>query len=191
MNAGEVLHLTGANGTGKTSLLRIIAGALPPAGGEILWNDKSFFDEEAARDAAPRFTFLPADDRALKPLETAAENLGFWASLWGLKDTAADDALCLLDMKKHAGKSVRHLSAGQRRRLSIARALMKPADVWLLDEPFNGLDAEAQMLLSAALEIHMAKGGLAVIASHVALDPPRQGRLQRLDLAQFMQKNAA
>jgi len=86
---------------------------------------------------------------------------------------------------------VRHLSAGQRRRLSIARTIMKPAVLWLLDEPFNGLDAEAQALLSAALEKHMANGGLAVIASHLPVEPPRQGRLQRLDMAQFMPKIAA
>ena len=178
LGPGDVLHLAGANGSGKTSLLRIMAGALPASGGAVFWDGKDFLENGAAAHNA-RFSFLPSDDRALKVLETCAENLQFWAAINGGGDISA--ALDALNMTKIKDRAVKFLSTGQRRRLSLARMLLKPAVLWLLDEPFNGLDAEATALFRAALDKHIGNGCIAVIASHLPLDPPKQGALYRLE----------
>ncbi len=179
LNPGDILHLAGANGSGKTSLLRIMAGALPQAAGDIFWDGKNFLENGAAAHNS-RFSFLPSDDRALKVLETCAENLQFWADVAAVPANI-DTALDAMDMAKLKTRAVKYLSAGQRRRLSLARVLLKPAVLWLLDEPFNGLDAEASVLFRTALDTHIASGGMAVIASHHAIDPPRHGTLYRLE----------
>ena len=183
VGAGDLLHLAGANGSGKTSLLRIMAGALPPAAGEVLWDGKDFLENGAGHHNS-RFSFLPSDDRALKVLETCGENLEFWNAIAG-GSANIDRALAAMDMTKLKTRAVKYLSAGQRRRLSLARVLLKPAVLWLLDEPFNGLDAEAAGLFRAALDAHIASGGMAVIASHHTIDPPKQGALYRLEPGSF------
>lgn len=167
LSAGGVLRLAGVNGAGKTSLLRIAAGALPCAGGQMLWDGADILENGAAVHNA-RFSFLPADDRDLKLLETARENLAFWARLWAIDDRhgAVEGALAAMGLSALADAPVRILSAGQKRRLSLTRMVMKPAPLWLMDEPFNALDDAAIALLMQALQDHLAKGGMAVLATH-------------------------
>lgn len=190
LDAGEILHLSGRNGVGKSSLLRVLAGALPPAAGEILWAGRPFL-ADGAEEHAKRFSFLSADDRSLKVLETAAENLAFWAEITGCEEGAASAALTSMGIAALRDTPVRSFSAGQKRRLSLSRLLLKQTRLWLLDEPFNGLDAPASALFMAALARHCAAGGMAVVASHLPLELPAGGlhaghvgvALRRLELA--------
>jgi len=167
LRAGDVLRLAGANGAGKTSLLRIAAGALPHAAGRILWDGVDILENKGAPHHA-RFAFLPADDRDLKLLETARENLRFWAALWQLQTpvAAVDAALSAMGLLPLANAPVRILSAGQKRRLSLARVILKQSPLWLLDEPFNALDDTAIQLLSQAMAAHLAAGGMVMMATH-------------------------
>lgn len=179
--AREVVQLSGPNGTGKTSLLRIMAGALPFEG-EVLWNDGDFLENGAAAHAS-RFAFLPADDKYLKSLETGRETLAFWARLSGIAPAAVDDALAAVALTDLRDQAVKYFSSGQRRRLGLARILMQNVPLWLLDEPLNGLDTDSAALFRHALDRHVASGGMAVVASHLAVDPPAQGTLRRIILS--------
>lgn len=179
LGAGDVVHLAGPNGAGKTSLLRIMCGALPPFAGKILWEGRDFLENGRAAHAG-RFAFLPSDDRSLKGLETAGESLRFWAEFSGGGDARA--ALKKMDILSLKDTPVRRLSAGQRRRLSLARVFLRDVPLWLLDEPFNGLDMASYDLFMAALEAHCKAGGMAVIASHYAVEAPKSGRLKRLEV---------
>ncbi len=180
MAEGDVVHLAGPNGAGKTSLLRVMAGALP-FDGRILWQERDFLENGASAHAA-RFAFLPASDTHLKLLETAYENIAFWARLWGVGDDICAAALRAMGLHDLRDRPVRYFSAGQKRRLGLARVLMKGSKLWLFDEPLNGLDAESMALFRIALEHHIAKGGVAVIASHYPVDPPDTGTLRRITL---------
>jgi len=163
---GAAAILTGPNGAGKSSLLRIVAGALPSFAGQVLWNGESFL-ENGHGVHARRFAFVPPDDRALKLLETVGETLSFWARLRDLPHAAIGHGLAAMGLGPLRDTPVRLLSAGQRRRLSVARALMQEeSPLWLFDEPFNGLDAAAEGLFLSALLRHRARGGMALIASH-------------------------
>lgn len=164
---GEILHLAGPNGAGKSSLMRIMCGILPAAEGRILWQGRPYLEEGRAGHSV-RFSFLPPDDRSLKMQETANENLLFWAKFHGTKDIdkKCEEALAAIDMNDLRDTPVRYLSAGQKRRLSLARVFVKDAPLWLLDEPLNALDAHAAALFAAAVDRHCKKGGSAVIASH-------------------------
>ena len=178
---GDVLHLGGPNGAGKTSLLRIMCGALPAAAGKIHWHGKPYL-ENGLDDHTARYSWLPADDASLKPLETAAESLKFWADFWRLDVKRCDDALKKMDMTHLKDMPVRALSTGQKRRLNIARVFLKDSPLWLLDEPLSGLDMKSYDLFVAALDGHCKKGGAAIIASHYAIPPPKHGALKRLEL---------
>jgi heme exporter protein A len=182
LNPGDVAHLSGPNGAGKTSLLRIMCGALPPVSGKILWGGRDCLKDGLQTHAA-RYAFLPADDRSLKPLETAGENLAFWAGFFAVPVARADIALEKMGILRLRDVSVRHLSAGQRRRLSLARVFLKDAPLWLLDEPLNGLDMKSYDLFMAALEVHCKGGGMAALASHYAVEPPKHGKLHRVEVA--------
>lgn len=166
---GGIVHLTGRNGAGKSSLLRLIAGALPTAAGRVLW-DGADISEMDREDYAQDYAFLPPDDRDLKLLETARENLLFWAMLWKIKtpDAAVNAALADMGLAPLADVPVRVFSAGQKRRLSLARLRMKQSALWLLDEPFNALDSHAADLLADALRAHAAAGDIVVLAAHQA-----------------------
>jgi len=162
-SSGEALAVTGANGSGKTSLLRLIAGLLMAAGGSI-----------DLQGGGPELT-LPEQAHylghrdALKPALSVAENLTFWRDFLG--GDAEDAALCLasvaLDHAAHLPAA--YLSAGQRRRLSIARLLTVRRPVWLLDEPTSALDAAGQDLFAGLMRDHLARGGIIVAATHAPL----------------------
>lgn len=174
LDAGAALLLTGANGSGKSSLLRLAAGLLRPAAGQFLWDGQPIRrDGEAHRR---RLIYLGHAD-ALKAGLTVQENLRFWADLAGLArdtvDQVVGNALDALGIQPLAALPARFLSAGQRRRLTLARLLLQSADdvpLWLLDEPTNALDASSQERLFDLLRGHLATGGMVMLASHEALD---------------------
>ena len=175
LERGGALALVGPNGSGKSSLLRILAGLLKPAGGTLEWEGAPVDEDRAAH--RQRLHYVGHLD-AVKPTLTAAENLDGWARLRGAA-RAAPDALAALGIADLADVPGRYLSAGQKRRLALARVLATPAPLWLLDEPTVTLDADAAARVDAMIAAHRAGGGMAIVATHgeVALDGAR-----RLDL---------
>ena len=172
---GGALALVGPNGAGKSSLLRILAGFLKPAGGALNWDGTPVEDDWAAHRG--RLHYVGHLD-AVKPALTVAENLDGWARFRGAA-RAAPGALAALGIEGLADVPGRYLSAGQRRRLALARVLATPAPLWLLDEPTVTLDADAAARVDAMIAAHRADGGMAIVATHgeIALDDA-----QRLDL---------
>jgi len=166
LDPGGALILAGRNGSGKTSLLRLMAGLAPRQAGELAWDDGPV-DDDPERHAA-RLCYVGHLD-AVKPVLTVRENLGFWARLGGGGEAAATRALAHFGLDGMSGVPARYLSAGQRHRLSLSRLLAAPAELWLLDEPTVALDTESVAALMAALAEHRAGGGMAVIATNVEL----------------------
>jgi heme exporter protein A len=172
---GEALLLTGANGAGKSSLLRLLAGLLPPAAGALLWEGADALADRA--EHARRLRFLSPQD-ALKPALTARESLAFAARLQG-GGGGVDAALDALGLLPLAELPVRLLSTGQRRRLALARLALAPmAPLWLLDEPTLGLDAASVSRLGGLLAEHRGRGGAVVAATHLPLPLPNADELR-------------
>lgn len=166
LGGGELLTLTGRNGSGKTTLLRALAGLIQPESGTIRWQGKDIAaDPDAWR---VRLAWLGHLD-GLKGDLTVCENLEIGERLRGGDATRLDSALLAFDLGSLATRAVRTLSAGQRRRTALARLVLAAAPLWLLDEPLNALDASAQAAFRAALEAHLAGGGVAIAATHAAL----------------------
>lgn len=177
LGEGELLALTGRNGSGKTSLLRALAGLTPPHAGTIAWQGMDIAeDPETWRGRLAWLGHL----EGLKGDLTVMENLVFAERLRG--GEAGDRlewALVALDLIGLSAREVRTLSAGQRRRTALARIVLSQAPLWLLDEPLNALDVSAQAAFRTALQRHLAAGGLAIAATHAELGI--EGA-QRLDL---------
>jgi heme exporter protein A len=153
VQAGEAALLRGPNGSGKTTLLRTLAGLQPPMAGEV-----SVPPEEVA---------YAAHADGLKPTLTVAENLAFWAAVYGTGAVApAMERFRLADLSRRPAGA---LSAGQKRRLGLARLLVTGRKVWLLDEPTVSLDAASVELFADAVRGHLAGGGMALIATHIDL----------------------
>jgi heme exporter protein A len=167
VTAGEALAVTGPNGAGKTTLLRLIAGLLEPAAGQLELI-------EGARDTtlAEQAHYLGHRD-ALKPALSVRENLAFWYAFLGGRDApaastaaAVSSALDAVGLGPLIGLPAAYLSAGQRRRLAIARLVAAPRRIWLLDEPTAALDAASQDRLAELMRAHLAGGGIIVAATH-------------------------
>lgn len=162
VGAGEALQVAGANGLGKSSLIRLLAGLMRPFAGTVQREGATALVDER-----------PALDEH-QPLGTA---LSFWSAL-----DAGSAPLDRLGLANLTDVPVRYLSTGQRKRAALARLLGQAAPVWLLDEPLNGLDTAGVALVEALVAEHCASGGLAVIASHQPFTLPN---LKRLDLASY------
>ena len=161
---GGALVLTGANGSGKSSLLRLMAGLTPPEAGLLAWDGVPLADDSAAHRA--RLHFIGHAD-ALKPVLTVAETTAFWAGMRG--GDAVEEALERFGLMPFAETPCRLLSQGQRRRLALARLVASPAALWLLDEPFTGLDEASVADLYDAIADHRAAGGRVALSTHAAL----------------------
>lgn len=168
--AGEAAALTGRNGAGKTSLLRAIAGLIRPREGKIRFQATE--GEAPAEDARSRDLHLVGHQDGLKSGRTAWDELLFQVE-WTGGDLASAEAACeRLDLKRLRGLEVRKLSAGQRRRLALARLVASPRALWLLDEPLAPLDAERREVFGALMREHLNGGGLIVAAVHDPLPIP-------------------
>jgi heme exporter protein A len=164
---GELLALTGRNGSGKTTLLRALALLVTADAGRIRWRGEDVVrDREAWRG---RIAWLGHLD-GLKGDLSVRENLSVAARLRGEPLDRIDQALASFDLAALARREVRTLSAGQRRRVALARVASAHAPLWLLDEPLNALDAPSQAALRAVLGRHLAAGGLAIAATHAPID---------------------
>lgn len=162
--SGEAIVLRGPNGSGKTTLLRLMAGLTRMSGGQLAWNGTEIDDFEAH---SARLRFVGHLD-AVKPALTVAENLEFWRNLWGDPLQDVHRAAQKLGLGPLSDFPARLLSAGQRHRLSLARLLVAPAPLWLLDEPGNALDESSLQALAAIIADHRTRGGMVMIASHGA-----------------------
>jgi heme exporter protein A len=168
--SGGALILIGPNGSGKSSLLRLMAGLSRPARGTLNWDGAAITEDREAHCA--RLHFIGHAD-ALKPLLTVEETLRFWAGMRRSEppDPARlDAALARFGLERGAALPCRYLSAGQRRRLALARLVASPAPLWLLDEPTTGLDTEAAGQLLAAIAAHRRDGGSIVLSTHAPLE---------------------
>jgi heme exporter protein A len=161
--SGGALAVTGANGAGKTSLLRMIAGLLTLAGGSIVLEGG-----ENELTLAEQAHYLGHRD-ALKPALSVMENLEFWRDFLGGEVSDAAESLAAVGLDHAAELPAAYLSAGQRRRLSIARLLAVRRPIWLLDEPTSALDAGGQALFTGLMGEHLGRGGLIIAATHAPL----------------------
>jgi heme exporter protein A len=172
LGGGEALLVTGPNGAGKSSLLRMIAGLVQVAHGWL-----RLVDGPTDRTIPEQAHYLGHQD-ALKPALTVAENLRFWAAYFGSTGSQAA-ALATVGLDGVAELPAAYLSAGQRRRLSIARLIAVPRPIWLLDEPTAALDRAAQATLADLMRQHLVGGGLILAATHgpIGIDGASELRL--------------
>ena len=178
LGPGQLLHVSGPNGTGKTTLLRVICGLLRPEQGEVSWRGRSI---ARVRDEYQAILAYASHEPALKGDLTALENLRFAVGL-KRRVTAAElrASLQRTGVEDCADLPARVLSAGQRRRVAMARVLAMRASLWLLDEPFTNLDAAGSALMASVLRTHVEGGGSALVVAHHELT--MDGDTSRLEL---------
>lgn len=169
VDAGEVVHLTGRNGAGKTSLLEAIAGLRPAEAGHIA-------------GPAPEALHWVGHKNGLHAALSAVENLRFWCGLAGVDALRIGPVLDHLQLKAARQRPVRTLSTGQKRRTALARLLLQARPWWLLDEPLAGLDVEGAGLFAELVAGHRAQGGSVLVTSHQAL-PAACGVVREVRLA--------
>lgn len=179
VESGRLLHLFGPNGTGKTTLLRVIAGLLRPEQGRVCWAGRPIGEAREQYQSAMAYA---SHEAALKADLTALENLRYAV---GMKRRASETELRATLEETGVGGCAdlpaRVLSAGQKRRVAMARVLATRARLWLLDEPYANLDTNGGALVSRLLEEHLDRGGLALVIAHHALDLGRS--IDRLELS--------
>lgn len=173
LQPGQVLHLEGDNGIGKTSLLRIVCGLSHADGGEVLWNGSSLSKQHPEGVEAFRAALCyMGHHQSLKDELTAIENLLFDAQIAGriLSYDKAMDALQKMGLKNRAHLPLRVLSQGQKRRTALARLSLTDAKLWVLDEPFVALDTHSLNSLQVVLANHVQQGGMLLYTSHQAVE---------------------
>jgi len=165
LEAGRWLYVAGANGVGKTSLLRMVCGLAPIESGNILWNGLPIHTQ--------RETYLPdlcylGHLNALQESMTVKENLSFTTALTGFAPTTPQiqEVLARFGVRGRDQQLVRHLSQGQKRRVALSRLALSAAQLWVLDEPFVAMDEAGVRMLADLLEEHLHNGGMAVVTSH-------------------------
>ncbi|KNX43081.1 Cytochrome c biogenesis ATP-binding export protein CcmA [Roseovarius tolerans] len=169
LGAGQAMVLRGPNGIGKTTLLRTIAGLQPPLSGQV--------------DVTPESLVYAGHADGIKPTLTVTENLNFWAQTFGNNDISV--AMGAFALGPLAARPAGALSAGQKRRLGLARLLVTGRAIWVLDEPTVSLDTDAVAMFAAAVRAHLAHGGAALIATHIDLG---LSEAQLLDVGPFRAK---
>ena len=167
--AGELVELRGPNGSGKTSLLRILCGLATPAAGEVLWNGKPI--RKLREEYFASVAYL-GHQNAVKDELTAIENLKISSAVAGttLTDGEARDILSRVGLSQQQNLPARVLSAGQRRRLGMTRLLTSAAKLWILDEVLTSLDSSAMKLSGEFITEHLRNNGIAIVATHQDLD---------------------
>lgn len=180
LQGGQLLYLRGANGAGKTSLLRLLCGLAQPEAGQILWNGKPVGEQTAAFRSE---LFYLGHHNALQEALTVDDNLAFYATLAGTAPNAAATANALerMGLRGCQRRLVRHLSQGQKRRVALSRLMLNTASLWVLDEPFVALDHASLELLAGVIGQHLQRGGMAVLTSHQQVDIPG-AQVQTLEL---------
>lgn len=171
LDSGQLLHLRGANGAGKTSLLRLLCGLSRPEAGQILWNATPI---DVQAEVFRQDLFYLGHHNALQEALTVDDNLAFYAALAGAEPNAADtgSALERMGLRGCQRRLVRHLSQGQKRRVALSRLMLNRASLWVLDEPFVALDQNSITLLAGVIAAHLQGGGMAVLTSHQPVDIP-------------------
>lgn len=163
LNPAELLVLEGKNGSGKTSLLRAIAGLIEFEAGELEWNGVAVLRQRQVFHGALAWL---AHRTGLKGDLTLIENLRFEANLRAQKNVEFDEILLRLGIERLTKLPLRALSAGQQRRVALARMLLADVPLWLLDEPFTNLDREGRALVLELVDEHLAEGGMCIMAAH-------------------------
>jgi len=165
MRPGDCFELRGPNGSGKTSLLRMLCGLVPPASGAILWHGESI---RARREAYLSSVTYVGHRPAVKDELTTLENLRMSSALsgWALSRDEAREVLGRMSLVDQADLYARHLSEGQRRRLALARLMTSRSELWLLDEILTSLDGAAAHAITASIDEHVSRGGMALVSTH-------------------------
>ncbi len=162
LQSGSLLILKGANGSGKTTLLKILSGLLMPDRGKILWDNVPIQDNQNFK----RDLMAIGHKSGVKGDATVFENLQFWANLYNT-ELLVEAAMAFYDLTKFSDVPASQLSAGWQRRVALARLIVAPCRLWLLDEPTNFLDEEAVILTANLIETRVQQGGIVVVASHI------------------------
>lgn len=178
LKGGEVLVVRGRNGSGKSSLLKCIAGLLPPASGKIMWNDKPLRESPHW----PQEIVYLGHKRGLNMGLNVLDNVAFWAKAYRQPELIGA-ALHYFDLEDIADVPLSSLSAGWQQRVALTRLITIPASLWLLDEPGANLDEEGVRLLNNILETRVEQGGIAVMATHAQVEGGE--RISALDLGEF------